>query len=272
MASSKPKNSLITATTIGDRDRLKLEVAAATAALASAEQQFEVAEAFEREIESRTGGGLLGHGHPLRDASIARSAAKNALDAARSRLRDAERALANIEAIVGAPAALDTAEAEVEALAAEQSRVRAALAAVEARTAELSATDAELATREAEAERVASDALIAALNVDGDVLAGLATQRRVVAAALARLAAEADRHRAALDALRDRQRAALDALKHWRTIVAGLEAEAALRPILAVLARAAIMSGDRGLKYVVAIPADVRDRVEREMVAPDAGR
>ncbi len=261
------KQQLVTPSTIAERDRLRVEVEHLRTALGDAEQRIGKAYEAENEAATKHRGALLHDGHPLREAGKRLAAARNERDAVRDRLRDAERTLARLEATISAPERAAAAQAEIDAVAGERARIEAAIVNVAAQSARLQERDADLADREAEAERNAADALLAnqPATAGADAVARLAADRRVVRIALDRLATEADKHRADLDALRDRQQAARDALRDAATVVAELELAAALRPVMPVMVKAALMRGDDPRRIEIAIPQDVLDAVEREM-------
>jgi hypothetical protein len=131
MANTKVKKNLITPEMLAERDRLIAERTAAIADLASAEQQLKVAEAVEQKIDARTGNVFLGHDHPLGVARVARSAAKNALDDVKMRLRDVTSTLQTVETTCSAPAEVERTEVEIAAIHADQVRIQAALADAE---------------------------------------------------------------------------------------------------------------------------------------------
>jgi chromosome segregation ATPase len=268
MASTKLKKNLITPEMLAERDRLIADRAAAIADLASAEQKFRAAEAVEQEIDARTGNVIVGHGHPLRTASIARSAAKNALDDVKMRLSNVTSTLQTVETTCSAPAEVERIEAEIAAIHADRVRIQAALADAERRLADLTAKAVTLAASEATAEGAAADAMGQGLPLDVDALGRLASERRVVAVTLERLTAQAAQHRADLDELREREKDARQNLRVYRAICARLEVEALLRPIMPALVRATIMAGDNPRRIEVAVPQGVIDAVEAEMAEP----
>jgi hypothetical protein len=266
--SKQQKSTLATAEMLAERDRLKAECVRLSADLQVAEQHLAAAEATEQEIDARTGDVIVGHGHPLGAARVSRSAAKNSRDALKSGLSDAKRALANIEVTVSAPAEVEQAEAELAAVRAERSRINAELAAAESRLADLATKAGTLAASEASAEGAAVDAMGLGLPLDADALVLLAAERRVLTVALERLTAKVTQHHADLDALREREKEVRQTLRFNRTVVAGLERDAALRPILSILVKAAIMAGDDPRRIEVAVPQGVVDAVEAEMTEP----
>ena len=178
--------NLTTAEILADRDGLITDRAAAAVDLASAEQQFKVAEATEQRIEARTANAILGHSHRL------------------------------------SPAEVELAEGSLAAIRAERTRIAAALAAAEGRLADLTTKAGTLAASEA----FAADAMGLGLPLNMNNLERLAAERRGVTVALERLTAQAAQHRADLDALREREKEARQNLRCYRAICARLEEDA----------------------------------------------
>lgn len=215
----------------------------------------------------------MNSGHPLREADRKLSAAKNERDDLRNRLSNAERDLAKLEATCSAPDRATAAQAELDAATVERQRIEVALADIASKRAAMSTKDAELASRIAEIDAENAAALVAGNTPDLTPSIRAEAERRAVSSALAQLDAQAEHHRANLRDVADAQKAARDALRDAQTVVAQLERDAALRPILPIIVRAEIMSGRDGRLIEITVPQEVLDAVEASMIdAPGTDR